>query len=55
MDYFFKDINFLERFDSEDVKKPQEHDDSHSLHDDFDELDEMMMAAGPKKTPTFRQ
>lgn len=55
MDYFFKDINFLERFDDDDVEKPKDELDSHTLHDDFDEIDEMMMGHGQKKTPTFRQ
>ena len=50
--YFNKDVSFSEY---EEAEKPSPDVDAHTLHEDFDELDEMMMGAASQKTPTFRQ
>ena len=45
----------MSQFDDTDVPRPADDLDSHSIHEDFDELDEMMMGPNANKTPTFRQ
>lgn len=52
MSWFFKEARFSENFD--DVTETDPSTNAHALHEDFDQMDEMMMHGGDK-TPTFRQ
>jgi len=45
----------MSEYDTKDAARAEDDMDSHTIHEDFDEFDEMMMGPATAKTPTFRQ